>query len=206
MLAAMIDADSRFVSYAPDYLLTPNHKISKKDAQDAQIVIYQYEQFLRNAKGMANYNGVWRQYPELFKGAHIWSESWVNVPMFMAHGNDLSIEWQNQPGAVLKMLEKFAGYSYFQANFNELRPKIRVMMASWFFVQKMELRQSDQQDDLLIRERKTYQSLLDSYVKVRKSQDEHLAFLDRIKLSSQVVILNDLDGNEIPKNDEQSET
>ncbi len=71
---------------------------------------------------------------------------------------------------------------------------------------KMELRQSDQQDDLLIRERKTYQSLLDSYVKVRKSQDEHLAFLDRIKLSSQVVILNDLDGNEILKTDEQSET
>lgn len=33
MLAAMIDADERFVPFAPDYLLTPNHKISKKDAQ-----------------------------------------------------------------------------------------------------------------------------------------------------------------------------
>jgi len=72
MLAAMIDADERFVPFAPDYLLTPNHKIAKKDVQDAGIVVYQYEQFLKNARGMKNYNGVWRQYPELFKGAHIW--------------------------------------------------------------------------------------------------------------------------------------
>jgi hypothetical protein len=27
MLAAIIDADERFVPFAPDYLLTPNHKI-----------------------------------------------------------------------------------------------------------------------------------------------------------------------------------
>ncbi len=68
MLAAKIDADERFVPFAPYYLLTPNHKIAKKDVQDAGIVVCQYEQFLKNAKGMKNYNWVWRQYPELLKG------------------------------------------------------------------------------------------------------------------------------------------
>ena len=136
MLAAMIDADERFVPFAPDYLLSPNHKIAKKDVQDAHIVMYQYEQFLRNAKGMKNYNGVWRQYPDLFKGANVWSDGSITPSFFMSHGNDLNIEWQNQPDLVLKLLRTYAAYMYYRANFNDFKPKIRVMMASWLFLQK----------------------------------------------------------------------
>jgi hypothetical protein len=182
---------------APDYLLTPNHKIAKKDVQDAGIVVYQYEQFLKNAKGMTNYNGVWRQYPELFKGAHIWAQSLVSVPFFMSHGKDLNIEWQNNPEAVLKLLHKFAAYTYFRENFNDFKCKIRVMMASWLFLQKQELRNSDHHDDFIMKERRVYQSLLDSYMKLRKSQDEHLMFLHRLKIQPEVVVLEDPDGNEI---------
>ncbi len=80
MLAAMIDEDERFVPFAPDYLVIPNHKIAQKDVQDANIVTYQYEQFLRNAESMNHYNGIWWQYPDLFKGAHILSENSVNIP------------------------------------------------------------------------------------------------------------------------------
>lgn len=206
MLAAMIDADERFVSFAPDYLVTPNYKIAKKDVQDANIVTYQYEQFLRNAKGMNNYNGIWRQYPDLFKGAHVWSKNSVNIPFFMPHGNDLNIEWQNSPKHVLELLEKFAAHMYYRANFAIFKPKIRVMMASWLFLQKVELRNSDHQDDLLMRERKTYQSLLDSYVKLRKSHDEHLAFLHRLKITPQVVVLDEVVQNEIPNSESESNT
>ena len=206
MLAAMIDADERFVPFAPDYLVTPNHKIAKKDVQDAHVALHQYEQFLRNAKGMSNYNGVWRQYPDLFKGAHIWIDDDVNVPLFMNHGNDLNIEWQNDPKSVLTVLEKFAAHMYYRAYFQDFKPKIRVMMASWLFLQKVELRNSDQQDDLLMRERKTYQSLLDSYVKVRKNQDEHLAFLHRLKVTPPVIVSEESVGNEIPNSDSESST
>jgi hypothetical protein len=182
MVAALIDVDDRFVPYAPDYLVTPNHKIARKDVQDADIAVYQYELFLKNAKGMSNYNGVWRQYPELFKGAHIWSENSVSVPLFMSHGKDLNIEWQQQPNVLLKLLEQFAAHMYYRANFMKLKPQIRLMMASWLFIQKVEMRDSDSHDELLMRERRSYQSLLDSYVKLRKSQDEHLIFLHRLKI------------------------
>jgi hypothetical protein len=206
MLAAMIDVDERFVPFAPDYLLNPNHKIAKKDVQDAHIVMYQYEQFLANAKGMNNYNGVWRQYPDLFKGANIWSQGMVSVSFFMSHGNDLNIEWQNQPNLVLKLLRKYAAHMYFRANFYDFKPKIRVMMASWLFLQKQELRHSDHHDDFIMKERRVYQSLLDSYMKLRKSQDEHLMFLHRLKIKPEVIVLEDSERNEMPDSRSESST
>jgi len=206
MLAAMIDADERFVPFAPDYLLNPNHKIAKKDVHDAGVVVYQYEQFSKNAKGMSNYNGVWRQYPELFKGAHIWSERFLDIPFFMSHGKDLSIEWQNQPETVLKLLHKFAALMYFKSKFNQYKAKIRVMMASWLFLQKQQLRNSDHHDDFIMKERRVYQSLLDSYMKLRKSQDEHLMFLHRLKIQPEVVVLEDPEGNEMTDSNSESST
>jgi hypothetical protein len=50
-----------------------------------------------------------------------------------------------------------------------------------------------------MKERRVYQSLLDSYVKLRKSQDEHLMFLHRLKIKPEVVVLDDSNGNEIPE-------
>lgn len=206
MVAALIDVDDRYVPYVPDYLVTPNHKIAKKDIQDADIAVYQYELFLKNAKGMSNYNGVWRQYPELFKGAHIWSEHSVSVPLFMSHGKDLSIEWQQQPNVLLKLLEQYAAHMYYRANFMKLKPQIRLMMASWLFIQKVEMRDSDSHDELLMRERRSYQSLLDSYVKVRKSQDDHLMFLERLGRSCEDSSFLVSERNEMPKNIDQSDT
>lgn len=53
-------------------------------------------------------------------------------------------------------------------------------MASWLFIQKEELQKSDHLYDVLMKERRTYQSLLDSYVKFRKSNGDHLLFLKRL--------------------------
>jgi hypothetical protein len=46
----LLDADERFVPFTLDYLLTPNHKIAKKDVQHAGIVVNQYEQFLKKCQ------------------------------------------------------------------------------------------------------------------------------------------------------------
>lgn len=124
----------------------------------------------------------------------------------MSHGNDLNIEWQNNPELVLKLLHKFAAHMYFRANFNDFKCKIRVMMASWLFLQKQELRNSDQHDDFIMKERRVYQSLLDSYMKLRKSQDEHLMFLHRLKIKPEVVMLEDFDRNEMSESDAETMT
>ncbi len=79
-------------------------------------------------------------------------------------------------------------------------------MASWLFMQKQELRNSDQHDDFIMRERRVYQSLLDSYVKLRKSQDEHLMFLHRLKIKPELVVLGDSERNEMPESDSETMT
>ena len=79
-------------------------------------------------------------------------------------------------------------------------------MASWWFLQKQQLRNSDDHDDFIMKERRVYQSLLDSYMKLRKSQDEHLMFLHRLKIKPEVIVLEDSDGNEIPNSEVESST
>jgi hypothetical protein len=43
-------------------------------------------------------------------------------------------------------------------------------------------------------------------VKLRKSQDEHLMFLQRLKIKPEVVVLEDFELNEIPESDSQTMT
>lgn len=74
-------------------------------------------------------------------------------------------------------------------------------MTSWLFLQKQEFRNSDHHNDFIMKEHCVYQSLLDSYVKLRKSQDEHLMFLHRLKNKPEVVVLEGSDKNEMPESD-----
>jgi hypothetical protein len=52
-------------------------------------------------------------------------------------------------------------------------------MASWYFLQAREFHSILQGDDLLEKERRHCQSLLDTYYKMRKSTQEHLLFRQR---------------------------
>ncbi len=54
----------------------------------------------------------------------------------MHQGNDLNIEWQNSSKYVLELVEKFVAHMYYRANFAVCKPKIRVMMATWFFCKR----------------------------------------------------------------------
>lgn len=66
---------------------------------------------------------------------------------------NLIVFFQNNPELVLKLLDKFAAQIYFRENFNDFKCKIRVMMVSWLFLQKQELRISDHHDDFIVKER-----------------------------------------------------
>lgn len=54
--------------------------------------------------------------------------------------------------------------------FDELRPHIRQLMASWFFLDGMGRTYSDFQDNMVIKELNSYKSLLDALIRFRKSQ------------------------------------
>ncbi len=49
-----------------------------------------------------------------------------------------------------------------------MRPAIRVAMSSWFFLQRIERRESDLQDEMVIKEIQRYQSYLTQLMNYRK--------------------------------------
>lgn len=51
-------------------------------------------------------------------------------------------------------------------------------MSTWFFLQRRDKRESDYQDDLVIKELNRFKSLLDSFLKLRKHTDERSRILE----------------------------
>ncbi len=85
--------------------------------------------------------------------------------------------------------------------FDELRPHIRHWMASWFFLDRMGRRDSDFLDDMVIKELNRYKSLLDTFIKFRKSQIEQNSVDVQDDQSSK-----ETQRNEIPNSDSESIT
>jgi len=69
--------------------------------------------------------------------------------------------------------------SYSLVHFKDLRTQIRTWMASWYFLQARESHNITHADDLLVKERRQCQSLLETYCKMRKSTQEHVLFSQR---------------------------
>ncbi len=72
-------------------------------------------------------------------------------------------------------------------------------MASWFFLDRMGRRDSDFQDDMVIKELNRYKSLLDTFMKFRKSQDEQNSVYVQDDQSNK-----ETQWNEIPNSDSKS--
>lgn len=138
MAAQMLDLNESYVRCAPDWLINPQHQIPKADQKLAQEALSQYEHLLANAKGIANFNMVWRQYPRLFRLAEHWLKSKYSgsTPLFASTGNDLQLAWQQSPQKLLAVLEQFTHELYFVAHFAQIKPEVRVWMESWYFLQK----------------------------------------------------------------------
>ena len=64
-------------------------------------------------------------------------------------------------------------------HFDELRPQIRNWMATWYFLRSREANSLSQGDDLVLKERRHCQSLLDTYLKMRKSSQDQVIFTQK---------------------------
>ncbi len=174
-VAELIQVPDAYRSYAPEFLKEPNTKFAKKDLklpqQHYQLNLHLY----KNYQGMKNYQTVFGIYKALFEELHEFIGNDYGVPLIMTTGTGLDPAWQQQTKKVEEVLLEYAVSLYYKICFDELRPKIRVAMASWFFLQGREQRESDLQDDLLIKEVNRYQNLLGQFMKYRKARlDQHV--------------------------------
>jgi hypothetical protein len=179
-LAGFLGIEGKRQARAPDYLVTPNHQIHQKDLVLPKKCLQQFDHLIKNVKGVANYEAVWRQYPQLFKALHYWLEGEEDMlDLFMSDFKGLNVAWQQRPRLIEEHLEVFNDHCWYLVHFEELRPQIRTWMASWYFLQARESHSILQGDDLLVKERRQCQSLLETYCKMRKSTQEHVLFTEK---------------------------
>jgi hypothetical protein len=171
MVAQMLDLKSEYVQAAPDYLIDLKHRIAKKEQDSARVALSQYEHLLQNAKGIANFNMVFKQYEFLFRTLDQWAlnEDLLTTPIIGSTNVGLNLPWQQNPKKLLEVLEKFEKAMFFVAFFEEHKPAIRVWMESWFFLQKNEMRRLENLDQLLVKERNQTYSMLEKLLRFRKS-------------------------------------
>ena len=171
LAAQMLGLKERYVSSAPDYLIDLKHKIPKQAQAIATKALDQYQHLIANAKGIANFNLVWRQYQLLFEQFSIWllDHNPGSTPVFTHTGKDLNLPWQQNPQKLLQILEHFANHLYFVEQFEHFKPAIRVWIESWFFLQKTEMRKLEHVEQLLLKERNYTYGILERLLRFRKS-------------------------------------
>lgn len=174
MLVGLMAVDEERCEHAPDFVLNPNHKFSKKELERAKFAYDQYVHCQKNAQGVANYNTVWRTYPQLFEQLANWLKSRVQTPLFLSNHQGLNLAWQQNPKKIEKYLDQMGQYLWYVVNWQSLREEARTMMASWYFLKARNTTQIDQLESLILKERRVCQGLLETYFKLRKSQLDHV--------------------------------
>jgi len=198
-LAELIEVPDVYQPYAPDYLREPNTKFSKKELK---LPLQRYRLYLdlyKNSRGIANYQTVFARYQLLFEGVHEFIGTDYGTEFLLSTGAGLEIAWQQNPKKVEEVLLEYAASLYYMIKFDELRPHIRHAMASWFFLDRISQKNSDYQDDLVIKELNRYKSLLESFMKFRKNH-----FDDSILNLPQPEKGESNERNEIPNSDLKS--
>lgn len=171
MVANMLGLEERYVSGAPDYLMDLKYHISQKEAVLAGQALLQYRHLMENAQHIGNFNMVWRQYPVLFEALSQWllAKNPNSTPLFTSTGKDLNLPWQQNPTKFVQLLERFSDHLLYVAYFDSMKPKIRVWMESWYFLQRSEMRKLESVDQLLLKERNQAHAILDRLARLRKS-------------------------------------
>lgn len=182
MLTEMLGMDERFQEYAPEYLVNPNYKMKKLNRNMLATQLADYEDLMIKAKDVSNFDVVWKSFPDLFEGLHQWLPAFNDnyPPLIESHRKNLHIKWQNYPQELLKVLEIYVAELYYAFHFDSYRSDIRVMMASWFFIKKSNQHIDNVSNELIMKHQRAYQSLIDTYIKLRKSNDEHTIFIERL--------------------------
>ena len=197
-VAEMLEIPEPYRSHAPQYLKEPNTKIPKREVKIAAKRFQDYGHLCKNSKGIANYQMVFGVYQDLFIGLDQFIGNRFSVPVLNSAGNGLSIGWQQNTKKFEEVLEEYAAHLYYQIRFDLLRPQIRVWMSAWFFIQRRDQRESDFQDEQLIKEHNRYQATLNQLLKYRKA-------LAEVELGKNAGMGAD-QRNEIPNSDSKSAT
>ena len=171
MMAEMLGLNEEYCIAAPDYLTDLKKKISKSQAILANAAYVQYQKLIQGAKGITNFNLVWRQFPDLFNALGVYIDRLGSMrPLFNAGQKDLDIAWQQHPEELKEHLEVLSKELFYMANFNEFKPQVRLYMESWYFAQHHELKRLERDDGGLITERKHANAMLDKLMLLRKTQ------------------------------------
>ena len=138
----------------------------------------QYEHLQQNVKGVLNYNMVWRSYPEFFQGLDLWSRNAISTRIFMYNNQGIELYWQSHPKELEALITEYGSFLWYVVNYEGLRSKIRTWMAIWFFLKGRHSNEVQMFDEIVLRERRSCQLLLDSFFKMRKSQMDHALMMD----------------------------
>jgi hypothetical protein len=172
IMAGMLELTEEQIEHAPDFLVTPNYRFGKKDLEEARKLKDQYQHLSTNVKGIANYNMIWRTYPEFFVELGKWMELFITPELMMSNNQGLNIAWQQSPKKLEEYIHRYGIYLWFVINFENMRADIRNWGAIWYFLNGRHSRQVEICDEAVMKERRICQSLLDTYYKMRKSQVE----------------------------------
>lgn len=171
MMAEMLGLSQEYGAAAPDYLTDLKKKISKMQEGLAGAAYEEYGRLMEGAKGITNFNLVWRNFPNLFNALSVFIDRLGSLrPLFTANQKDLDIAWQQRPELILEHLGTLSKELFYLANFNEFKPQIRIYMESWYFAQRLELKQLERDDAGLHAERKHANAMLDKLMQLRKTQ------------------------------------
>ena len=171
MMAGMLGLNDEYCIAAPKYLTDLKKKIPKSQAMLANAAYEQYQRLMQGAKGITNFNLVWRQFPDLFNALGAYIDRLGSMrPLFTAGQKDLDIAWQQHPEELKEHLEGLSKELFFMANFHEFKPQIRLYMEAWYFAQHHELKRLERDDGGLMVERKHANSMLDKLMQLRKTQ------------------------------------
>ena len=204
ILAGLMSIDEAFVPHAPNFLVTPNHRFGRAYLKQARQRHGQYEHLQQNVKGVLNYNMVWRNYPEFFQGLDLWSKNAISTRIFMYNNQGIDLYWQSHPKELEALITEYGSFLWYVVNYEGLRSKIRTWMAIWFFLKGRHSNEVEMYDEIVLRERRSCQLLLDSFFKMRKSQMDHALLMhSRLSLEPPNTLAGmgaiELDTEEIPE-------
>ena len=178
IMVGLLGYKGLLAKYPARILLTPNLKVPARETKQYADILQEFEHYENNAKGVPNYNMVWRQYPKLFQGMAKWMRN-VEPPLFMSNQQGLDIHWQNNLRKLEPYIDEFGALAWVYANFKDLRSQIRHWMSIWFFLQCRHGESIERFDEHVASERRQCIQLLDNYFQLRKSKDEHALMTHR---------------------------
>ena len=200
VLAQMIEVPEEYLEFAPDYLKEPNTRFLKRDLKSPEQHYQLYLHWCTHSKGVQNYQMVFGAYKDLFQGVHDFIGDSYKVTFIMSSGKGLDPAWQSNPKAVEKVLLEYAASLYYMIHFDELRPHIRLWIANWYFLDRAGIRESDYHDDLVIKELNRYRSLLEGFMKFRKSKNDSVASATNGVVKTQSVQRNEMSDSAFKSN------